>query len=120
MIERKDYRTPAEMRKSIEWYRAQLELARAARRDADERLGRTRIEVHQAIDEQLQLVRAEIDRCDRQLEEAREAGQHLLAGQLVKIMAERRRRAAMLREIRQRIISAGLGYVKSTEQEVTW
>ena len=119
MIERKDYRTPAEMRQAITWYRAQLEAARAGRRKAEERLAAARIEVHQVLDEQLQLVRAEITRCDLQLEEACQAGQHLLAGQLVKILAERRRRAVVLREIRGRVIAAGLGYVKSTDQEVT-
>ena len=102
MSERKDARL-----------RSQLELARAARRDAEELLQRARIEIHQVLDEQLQVIRAEIARGDQQIEESRAAGQFLLAGQLEKAQKERRRRAAVLREIQRRIIDAGLTRPKS-------
>jgi len=58
-------------------------------------------------------VKAEIKRGEDELEAARSAGRFLLAGELSKIQAERRRRAAVLREIRGRVISAGLGMPKS-------
>jgi len=112
-IERKDYRSTGELREALVWYRQQLEIARAGRLTAEETLDRVRIEVHQSLADQIQCVKAEIKRGEDELEAARSAGRFLLAGELSKIQAERRRRAAVLREIRGRVISAGLGMPKS-------
>lgn len=112
-IERKDYRSPGELREALVWYRQQLEIARAGRRAAEETLDRVRIEVHQSLADQIQCAKAEIKRGDDELEAARAAGRFLLAAELSKIQSERRRRAAVLREIRGRVLSAGLGMPKS-------
>lgn len=90
--------------------RSQLELAQAARRDT---LSRARIEIHQALDEQLLVVSSEIARGDQELEASRQAGRLLLAAQFNEAQKERRRRAAVLREIQRRIIDAGLTRPKS-------
>lgn len=109
VIERKEYRKPSEMRRLLAWHQSELERTRESVRAVLDKLDTIRIEVHRSISDAIADAETERQRAGELRDQAKARGKFIVASDWSRVATECRHRAAILRQIRGRIIAAGLG-----------
>jgi hypothetical protein len=109
VTQRKDYRTPSEIRRLLAWHQSELERTRESLRVVLNKLDRIRIEVHRSIGDAIADAETERQRAGELRDQLKERGKFIVASEWSRVATECRHRAAILRQVRGRIIAAGLG-----------
>lgn len=118
VIERKEYRTPSEMRRLLAWHQSELERTRESVRAVLDKLDTIRIEVHRSISDAIADAETERQRAGALRDQLKQRGKHLAASEWSKMATECRHRAAILRQVRGRIIAAGLGMPRANQERI--